>query len=228
MTVIDKAVRLALAWFAMTAAYGALLFLCAGTARWPAGWAYLAIMMAVLVHTSTILRRHPDLIAERRKPPAGAKRWDRPLVAVIGVAGPIALIVVSGLDRRFHWSAPMAVWWKGAGLVLVAAGGMLSNWALSVNRFFSALVRIQTDRGHQVVDSGPYRLVRHPGYLGSMIHMPGVALALGSITGLWVVAAVAVTMLVRTFLEDRTLRAELDGYDAYARRVRYRLVPGIW
>jgi protein-S-isoprenylcysteine O-methyltransferase Ste14 len=105
---------------------------------------------------------------------------------------------------------------------------MLTNWAVSANRFFSAVVRIQRDRGHRVVDTGPYRLVRHPGYLGSMIHMPGAALALGSMWALPLVAAVAAVMVARTALEDRTLRAELGGYEEYSRRVRFRLMPGLW
>jgi protein-S-isoprenylcysteine O-methyltransferase Ste14 len=228
VAVKNRPIHLALEWFAMTAAYGALLFLCAGTARWPAAWAYLAVITVVLAVTSLVLTRYPDLVAERQKPPADAKRWDKPLVAVIGVVGPLALVVVCGLDRRFRWSPPLPDWWIGAGLVLVATGGLLTDWAMSVNRFFSALVRIQRDRGHRVVEAGPYRLVRHPGYLGSIVHMPGAALALGSLWALSVVAVITALTLVRTGLEDRTLRTELEGYDAYARRVRYRLVPGIW
>ncbi len=212
----------------MTAGYGAALFLCAGTARWPVAWAYLAVMTATLARTTALLRRYPDLIAERRKPPADAKRWDKPLVVVIGVIGPIALVVVCGLDRRFHWSPPLSGWWQAAGLLLVASGATLTNWALSANRFFSALVRIQRDRGHHVVDSGPYRIVRHPGYIGSIVHMPGAALALGSLWGLLLVTCVDGVVIVRTGLEDRTLRAELEGYAEYSRRVRYRLLPGIW
>jgi len=214
--------------FAMTVVYGLVLFFCAGTVTWPAAWVYLAVMIGVLADYTVIIRRHPDLIAERQKPPSDAKRWDKPLVTVIAVIGPIALAIVCGLDRRFHWSPPIPAWWKAAGLLLVASGGVLTNWAVSVNRFFSALVRIQLDRGHHVVDEGPYRFVRHPGYLGSLIHMPGVALALGSLRGLVLVAAVIIVMIVRTALEDRTLRAELEGYAEYTRKVRYRLLPGVW
>ena len=228
MAVTKKTVVEALAPVVMTAAYAALLFICADTVRWPMAWAYLAVMTFVLAGATRTLKRQPDLMAERRKPPADAKRWDKPLVAVIGVVGPVALVVVCAFDHRFQLSPPLSVWWLVTGLVLVAAGGILSNWALAVNRFFSALVRIQRDRGHQVVEEGPYRLVRHPGYLGSIIHMPGAALALGSLWGLAVVAIVTALLVVRTGLEDRTLRTELDGYEAYAQRVRYRLVPGIW
>ena len=228
MAVTKKTVVEALAPAVMTAAYAALLFFCAGTVRWPMAWAYLAVMTFVLAGATRTLKRQPDLVAERRKPPADAKRWDKPLVAVIGVVGPVALVVVCGFDHRFQLSPPLSGWWLVTGLVLVAAGGTLSNWALAVNRFFSALVRIQRDRGHQVVDAGPYRLVRHPGYLGSIVHMPGASLALGSVWGLAVVAIVTTLLVVRTSLEDRTLRTELDGYEAYAQRVRYRIVPGIW
>lgn len=220
--------RIQAAPLAMTVAYGALLFLCAGTVRWPVAWVYLAVMTCVLAVATSVMGRHPDLMAERRRPPADAKRWDRPLVAIIGVAGPLVLVVTCGLDRRFGWSPAVAGWWHVVGLALVAAGGMLTNSAVAANRFFSALIRIQRDRGHQVVDVGPYRVVRHPGYLGSLIYMPGAALALGSLRGLAVTAVVSAVVILRTGLEDRTLRAELDGYQAYARRVRYRLVPGVW
>ena len=211
----------------MTAAYALLLFACAGTASWPAAWVYLGLMSVIMAAYTVTLQRNPDLVAERTKPPTDAKRWDKPLVAFIGVVGPFGLIVIAGLDHRFGWSRAPA-WWAAAGAVLVAAGGALTHRAVAANRFFSAIVRIQSDRGHQVVDRGPYRFVRHPGYLGSIIHMPGAALMLGSWWSLLLVALVEVVMVVRTALEDRTLRAELDGYAAYAQRVRYRLVPGLW
>ncbi len=217
-------IRLALT----TVAYGLMLFACAGTFAWPAAWAYLGLMTVMLAGYMVILGRHPDLVAERRRPPADAKRWDKPLVAVIGGVGPLALLLACGFDRRFHWSPQMSAAWNAAGLLLIGLGGALSNRAVAANRFFSAIIRIQRDRGHHVVDTGPYRLVRHPGYLASIVHMPGVALALGSLWALTIAAAIGVVVVVRTALEDRTLRAELEGYAEYAGRVRYRLLPGVW
>jgi protein-S-isoprenylcysteine O-methyltransferase Ste14 len=213
---------------AATAAYGLVLFACAGTIAWPAAWVYLGLMTAVFAGYMAVISRHPDLISERRKPPADAKRWDRPFVTLIGAVGPAVLLLVCGFDRRLGWSPAMPPAWNVIGLLLVVAGGCLSNWAVAANRFFSAVVRIQRDRGHHVVDSGPYRLVRHPGYVGSLIHMPGLALALGSWWALAVVGAISALVVVRTALEDRTLRTELEGYAEYARRVRYRLLPGVW
>jgi len=211
-----------------TAIYGVVLFLCAGTIAWPAAWIYLALMTAVFAGYMAVISRHPDLIAERRKPPADAKRWDKPFVALIGAVGPAVLLLVCGFDRRFGWSPPLAPAWNVIGLLLVAAGGSLTNWAVASNRFFSAVIRIQRDRDHYVIASGPYGLVRHPGYVGSLIHMPGLALALGSLWALAVVGAISALIVVRTALEDRTLRAELEGYAEYAGRVRYRLLPGVW
>ncbi len=153
----------------MTVVYGLSLFACAGTFAWPAAWAYLGLMTVMVAGYMAIVSRYPDLLAERRTPPADAKRWDKPLVAVIAVVGPVALLLECGLDRRFHWSPPMSAAWKAAGLLLVGFGSALSNWAVASNRFFSAIIRIQRDRGHHVVDAGPYRLVRHPAYLASMV-----------------------------------------------------------
>jgi protein-S-isoprenylcysteine O-methyltransferase Ste14 len=213
---------------AATIVYAVVMMACAGTVAWPEAWAYLAVMTVVMVAYSAALSRTPDLIAERTKPPAGAKAWDKPLVGLIGAVGPLALIVVAGLDRRFGWTGPVSAWWPGIGLALVVGGAALTHRAVVVNRFFSAIIRIQADRGHRVVDSGPYQLVRHPGYLGSLVHMPGAALMLGSKWALVVAAVVGALIVVRTALEDRTLQSELDGYTDYARRVRYRLVPGVW
>jgi protein-S-isoprenylcysteine O-methyltransferase Ste14 len=213
---------------ATTVVYGSALFACAGTLAWPPAWAYLGVMTAGLAAYAAIISRRPDLIAERRRPPADAKRWDRPLVAVVAVVGPVALVLSCGLDHRFHWSPRISPWWNAAGLAMVASGTALSNWAVAANRFFSALIRVQRDRGHHVVDTGPYRVVRHPGYLASLVYMAGAALALGSVWALAISAAVGVVVIVRTALEDRTLRTELKGYEEYASRVRYRLLPGVW
>lgn len=213
----------------MTVVVGTILFLAAGTLAWPAAWAYLAIVTVIMAtYTVFVLRIHPDLADERRRPPADAKRWDKPFAAAVAVLGPAALILLSGFDRRYHWSPPLPAWIEVAGLVLGAAGGMFTNTAVAANRFFSALVRIQHDRGHHVIDTGPYRFVRHPGYVGSIVYMIGMAIALGSRAAMAATAVIVLTLVVRTALEDRTLRTELDGYADYARRVRYRLVPGIW
>lgn len=212
-----------------TAVYGGMLFLLAGTVRWPAAWAYLAIVTIVLaVYVAILKTRHPDLIEERAHPPADAKAWDKPFIAIVSGVGPIGLLVVAALDRRFGWTGPVPEALIVVGLLLVAAGGTLTNCAVAANRFFSAVVRIQRERGHSVVDAGPYRYVRHPGYVGSILHMTGTAFALGSGWTLLLAVAVSLVLAVRTGLEDKTLQDELEGYTEYARRVRYRLVPGLW
>lgn len=213
-----------------TVVLAVLLLLAAGTVRWVWGWIYLAVVGAVVgFYGRTLLTLHPDLIEERHRPPAGAKAWDKPLVAIVGVVGPLVLLVSAGLDHRLGWSPPASAGWHLAGLAMVAVGGAITNWAIVHNRFFSGLIRIQHDRGHVVVSSGPYARVRHPGYSGAILHTFGTTLALGSWWSLALVAVpIVVTICVRTALEDRTLRAELAGYEDYARRVRFRLVPGLW
>ena len=210
-------------------AFAALLFVTAGTTAWPAAWAYLATVTAVMVvYALIIVRLHPELIEERRHPPADAKPWDKPFIVIVGMVGPVVLLLLAGLDYRFRWSAPAPPWAQATGLLAVAGGGMLTNWAVAANRFFSAVVRIQRDRGHAVVDSGPYRYVRHPGYAGSIVYMIGMTFALGSSVALAAAAVLCLVLAMRAALEDRTLRNELDGYAEYTRRVRFRLLPGVW
>lgn len=225
MTPAKAAIRLII----MLMVSGGALFLLAGTIDWPAAWVYLTIILIIMLTYMVIVTKlHPDLANERAHPPADAKKWDKPFVAVVAGVGPIALIVLSGLDRRFHWSPPMPAWAQVTGLAVGFAGGMFSNWAVATNRFFSGLVRIQHDRGHHVIDSGPYAYVRHPGYVGSIVYMFGITVALGSVAAMVVTTLVNLVLVVRTAKEDRTLQEELDGYAAYAQRVRYRLLPGVW
>jgi protein-S-isoprenylcysteine O-methyltransferase Ste14 len=140
----------------------------------------------------------------------------------------LGVLLVAGLDERLGWSPEISLGVQVGGLAVVALGCLLSGWAMLVNRFFSAVVRIQSDRGHSVVSTGPYRLVRHPAYVGGMVVYLATGPALVSLWALVPGLLVTILLAVRTALEDRTLRGELPGYEEYASRVRYRLIPGIW
>ena len=208
-----------------------LLLGCGGDLGWAAAWVFSALIFAVGIGSRTWAeRRHPGLLAERavfgQSP--GIKPWDKVLAPLMAVSISFPLVIVAGLDHRFGWSPAFPVWVNVFGLLLVAAGYALAAWAMAENRFFSGVVRIQTDRGHVVCDSGPYRWVRHPGYAGNILPLAGIVLALGS---LWTILPAAFALgiaVTRTALEDRTLQDELPGYRDYARRVRYRLLPGIY
>jgi protein-S-isoprenylcysteine O-methyltransferase Ste14 len=213
----------------LTAAYGAALFGAAGTWRWPAAWAFIAVTVALTTaYVLVVARSHPDLAQERVAPPPDAKRWDRPLVVVLGIVGPLVTAVTAGLDERFEWSGGVSTPVQAASLLAIAASGGFTCWAVSANRFFSAVVRIQRDRGHRVVESGPYKVVRHPGYAASLLHMIATPLALDAAWAFLPVSVLAVILILRTRLEDEALQKELEGYTAYAGRVRYRLIPAIW
>jgi protein-S-isoprenylcysteine O-methyltransferase Ste14 len=138
------------------------------------------------------------------------------------------MVIVAGLDHRHNWSSEFPLWLIMIGFILIALGYAFAAWALAENRFFSSVVRIQTDRGHVVCDTGPYRFVRHPGYAGNIPPLFGIVLALGSVWALLPAAAALIITVIRTALEDRTLQEELPGYRDYARRVHYRLIPGIY
>ncbi len=156
----------------------------------------------------------------------GTKGWDRVLFLVLQVVM-LAEVPVAALDDRYHWSSAR-VWIISTRYVLFTAGMAGCFWVLRTNRFAEMTVRIQTDRGRQVIDRGPYAVVRHPMYVACFFLFPGIALALGSLWALIPAALVLAVLVVRTVLEDRTLHEELNGYREYARRVRFRLIPGMW
>ena len=137
-------------------------------------------------------------------------------------------IIIAGLDYRFGWSAPIPLAISLAALLVGLLGFAFSTWALVENRFFSAVVRIQTDRGHSVCSTGPYRFVRHPGYAGGILFYLMTPLILSSWWAFIPALLTTIFTIIRTHLEDKTLQAELDGYEAYARQTRYRLLPGVW
>ena len=207
----------------VTGALAAILFALAGTWRDPWLWSYLATF--VVVGVVAMVNISDDLARERYHPPSsGADRWSLLMIRLIALAH----LVVGVLDgARFGWTtvpSPLRV----VGLVGFGLSFLLVVRAMSVNRFFSAVVRVQDDRGHRVVDRGPYARVRHPGYAGMIPAVPFSGLALGS----WVSVAIALVysglILRRVLFEDRFLHANLDGYRSYARRVPYRLIPGAW
>lgn len=175
-------------------------------------------------------RRHPGLLTERQSTEKfqNAKAWDKVLAPLMALSVGFPLVIVAGLDHRFGWSPVFPPWLILLGFILTSLGYAFAVWALVENRFFSSVVRIQTDRGHAVCDSGPYRFVRHPGYAGNILPLLGIVLALNSVWTLIPAAAALIIAVVRTALEDQTLQEELPGYRDYARRVRYRLVPGIY
>ncbi|MCC6875246.1 MAG: isoprenylcysteine carboxylmethyltransferase family protein [Sandaracinaceae bacterium] len=197
---------------------------------WWQAWLYAGTVVAGFVASRALVaRRHPDLLRERARfmQHANAKSWDRILAPAVALGGVLPL-AVCGLDARFGWSSTLPWAVAIAGLIAHVAGYVLGTLAMMANRFFSGLVRIQTDREHHVVSTGPYAWIRHPGYLGSLLSYWGTPLFLESWWALVPTLLVTIVLVVRTILEDRTLQEELPGYREYAARVRYRLIPGVW
>ena len=235
-TVDQKAVqkRTPAQWLPLVMVYLLIPLILLGTGGDPAWWqAWVYSLMIVAAGVGGRMwaeRRHPGLQAERQniEKGRGVKAWDQVLSRLMALSVGFPLVIVAGLDHRFGWSSAFPIWLNLLGLILCALGYALAVWALVENRFFSSMVRIQTDRGHVVCDSGPYRIMRHPGYAGNIMPLPSIVLALGSYWTLIPAAVALIIALIRTALEDRTLLEELPGYQEYARKVRYRLAPGIW
>lgn len=206
--------------------FAAILFVSYGGVDWIMGWVYMAI---IAVSTGILtLKMDQGLFDERIGRKTGVKKWDIPLAAFIGRFGPIALLIVAGLDKRFGWSLEVPVSVKIIALVVFIFGLYIVYRAVIVNKFFSAVVRIQEDRGHSVISSGPYRYVRHPGYIGVILYILSTAIVLESLWALIPAGLILIVTVIRTFLEDRTLVSELEGYAEYTERVRYRLIPFVW
>ncbi|MEJ2270706.1 MAG: isoprenylcysteine carboxylmethyltransferase family protein [Desulfobulbaceae bacterium] len=221
-------------WVRLVVAYlfiPLVLLVFGGDFGWWQAWGYsLLIVAAGPGGRIWAERRHPGLLAERQNMEKiqSAKAWDKVLAPLMALSLSFPLVIVAGLDHRFGWSPIFPLWLIVLGFLLISLGYAFAAWALAENRFFSSVVRIQTDRGHVVCDSGPYRIVRHPGYAGNMVALPGMVLALSSMWTLIPVAVALIIAVIRTVLEDQTLQDELPGYRDYVRRVRYRLIPGIY
>lgn len=208
--------------------WGVILFAAAGRLNWNRGWIYLGLMiLSIAINGVVAVPRNPEIVAERGKKHAGTKPFDR-VVNVVYTIALLGMSAVAGLDAvRFGWSS-IAFGWVYAGAVLYLLGSWPITWAMATNPYLETTVRIQDDRGHTVVTSGPYRLVRHPMYAGLILEYMATPLVLGSVWAFVLAATLVGILVVRTALEDRTLQDELPGYKDYAARTRYRLLPGIW
>jgi protein-S-isoprenylcysteine O-methyltransferase Ste14 len=211
------------------AAMGVLLFAPAGTLHWPAAWAFLATMAVIALGCGWWLARtDPALLAERMRPPMRDDQpvADKKIVVAFGVASLLWFVVI-GLDRRMQLS-DMALALQALGLALLLVSTCFVMWVMHENSFAAAVVRVQTERGHHVIDSGPYAFVRHPMYSGAIVFFVGAALLLGSWWGLAMSLLFVALFAIRAGIEERTLIAGLPDYAGYAARVRYRLLPGLW
>jgi protein-S-isoprenylcysteine O-methyltransferase Ste14 len=200
----------------------AALFLPAGTLRIPEFWLYLAINAAVMA--AALLWLPLDLLEERMRP--GGKEMNAAYIPVFLV--PLAHWITAGLDHRFHWTDTVPFPLQAAALAVIALSFALFFWGMKVNRFFSSVPRIQSERGHHVITSGPYRFVRHPGYIAAIAMVLASGPALGSWLSALVFSPALPMLLYRTLKEDAQLKNELPGYRDYAERVRWRWVPGVW
>ncbi len=214
--------------FLGTIIFFTLIFICAGRFWYWQGLVYVAIGVLMAVLNYTVLRIDPELLKERSKPAENTKKWDKSILLVSFLIT-LAMYIVAGLDSgRYHWSPEISTVLYVLGIILTPIGQLLFLIAQKQNEFFSSTVRIQTDRGHTVYDTGLYKMVRHPAYLGSIIQSLGFPLIFGSIWSIIPVSLSIILLITRTMLEDRTLIKELKDYQDYASRTRYRIIPGIW
>ena len=212
---------------AMVLVFALILFVPAGRLDWLLAWVYIVIVVSYIGALWLLLERHnPELIDRRRRIGKGTKTWDKVWLAIFA---PVmyGVYIVAGLEMRGGAAGLPTVLWP-LGLLLFTGGCVLLTWSMLVNPFFEKTVRIQAEHGHAVVTSGPYEIVRHPGYLGLVGWMLGTPLMLGSAWSFVPAVLAIVGVIVRTALEDRTLKEELEGYAEYASDVRYKLLPRIW
>jgi protein-S-isoprenylcysteine O-methyltransferase Ste14 len=197
---------------------------------WWQAWVYaVASILAFVLSRLLVARKHPDLIAERARfmDAKDTKPWDKVLAPLLGI-GSILIVVVVGLDKYYEWSPPSTLTVNLVALLGIILGYGFSSWALIENRFFAGTVRIQTERGHHVISTGPYRIVRHPGYAGGLFGYLFIPLLLDSLWAWIPTILLAIVLIVRTALEDKTLQAELPGYKEFAGKTKYHLFPWIW
>jgi len=208
---------------------GIILFLAAGRLDWTMGWVYVGLhFFGLIINMIFLLSKNPEVIAARARMPNEETPVFDKVFTVVYTLSLIGIMAVSGLDAgRYGWST-VPTWVQILSIVLFIASWLFSLWAMVSNKYFETTVRIQAERGHKAVTSGPYGIIRHPGYASYIIMFSASATLLGSWWGLIPAGILAVGFVMRTVREDQTLLEKLPDYAAYAQKVRYRLFPGIW
>lgn len=198
--------------------------------RWWEAWAYAGVQLGgFAISRAIVATKHPDLLLQRARATQldDAQPWDKKLVSAMMLLSLLSL-AVAGFEARDRVAPVYPIEAKLVALALLVAATAFGSWALVENQFFEGLVRLQKERGHRVVSTGPYAIVRHPGYTGGVLANSVVPLLLDGVWA-WLPMAISVALLVRrTWLEDQWLQRELDGYREYTTRTRYRLLPGVW
>ena len=224
----EPAWRLALRGVVRLGLLFVVVFGSAGRLDWRRGWLFLFLMLVIVaINLTVILWKNPELLRERLKKDEPTKRFDR-IILTFALPLSIAVFIVAGFDVvRFGWST-VPFGWTYAGAALFLLGDVPVAWSMAANPHLERTARVQEDRGHKVVTGGPYRFVRHPMYVGVLLMCLAWPILLGSLWAYLPCVSIMVLMIVRTALEDRMLRRELPGYEQYARRTRYRRLPGVW
>lgn len=201
-----------------------------GAWDWWEAWAYGILgVFSFVISRALAAKRHPDILAERSRSIElqDAKSWDKVLAPMLAF-GSVLILIIAGLDKLLSWTQPFSTSVNVIALIVIVLGFVFSSWALIENRFFSGVVRIQTDRGHHVVTTGPYRIVRHPGYSGALWSYLAMPLLLDSVWAFIPAILLTGVVVLRTSMEDQTLQNELSGYREFTQKTKYRLIPGIW
>lgn len=223
-----KTIQLILKGLVVSLFFFLVLFICAGRINYLQGWLYVSMNLFMTLMTVLASMGNTELINERVKPGEGTKKWDKFLLGISALIY-LIMIIVSGLDSgRFHWSPDFHWTLYILGIVLTLSGHSFFLIAKRQNKFFSTVVRIQTERGHTVCDTGVYKIIRHPGYLGMIISTLGFPLLLGSLWSIIPVVLSISILIIRTYLEDITLINELTGYKEYSYKTPYKLIPNVW
>ncbi|MBN2257875.1 MAG: isoprenylcysteine carboxylmethyltransferase family protein [Anaerolineaceae bacterium] len=211
------------------AIFAFILFLSAGTMKWIMAWLFIAIFLLFDIATAIVVApRHPDLLDERTKLGQNVKSWDKILLRIVAAYGPFTVWIISGWQFRFGWQPEIPFIWQWTAAGFTALGFAIVTWSMAANAFFTTTGRLQPERGQTVASSGPYHHIRHPGYLGAILFNLATPVMLGSSWGFIPAVLVAAGYILRTYLEDQTLQAELSGYEEYTRKTRYRLFPYVW
>lgn len=211
-----------------TLIFSAILFLFAGKSDYFQGWIFLATNVITGLMNFWTIRNNSELMTERSKVGEGTKSWDKLILGLSSLAY-LANVIIAGLDSgRYHWSPDFNWSIYVLGVILTIVGQVVFLTARKENKYFSSVVRIQKDRGQTICDTGIYKVVRHPGYLGMTISLIGLPLITGSVWSIIPIGISIILLFTRTALEDNMLKEELPGYTEYTERTRQRLIPKIW